>query len=328
MPWGTNPDGTPNIGGGIYNQFNGMNSPDSQGGSQNVDLGSAFGFSQYQTPEYDINQQSFVNPVGNQAPAWQSGMNNYYGVGNNQVQAPSMQAAQLGAASTAAGPDMGGFNNAQGGLGNLANTYAQMAAGNGPSLAAVQAKQQGAQNLQNALAAQGAVGGSSNPALAQYNIANQAQTIQNQTNQQAVQGRTQEELGALGAEGGIYGQMQQGALGAAGMQMNNNQFNAGQLNQFGLQQGQFNQQAAMNNLQSQLATGQLNAQQYNNYMQQLYGMNQQQFNAQQAYENLAVQQQLGVGQINNSAYQAAASKEGGFLGGLMGGGGSILGGFL
>jgi len=267
-------------------------------------VGSALGTNAYQAPQYTIGNGAYQNPNGDQSGNWNDSQNGLLASSNNA--APTAQNTQLGPASQSAGPNLGQYNQNYGNQQNLANQYGQMAAGNGPSLAAVQAKQQGAQNMSAALALQGsAQGGSSNPALAQYNVGNQFGQIQNQTNQNAVAGRTSEEMGAMQAQAGLYGQMQSGALGSAGMGLQNNQFNAGQLNQFGLQQGQMNQQTAMANLNSQQGQNQLNAQQQDLYNQNLQQQTLAQFQANQAQQQLSVQQQLGVGSINSQAQQAA-----------------------
>ena len=275
------------------------------------------------TGEYGVqapSQNLYNSPLGNQAGAWQNSQNQLQNMGNNA--APQAQNTQLGPAQTSAGPNLGQYNQTFAGQQALANQYGQMAAGNGPSLASVQAQQQGAQNLQGQLAAQGAASGmGGSPALASYNIANQAGQIQNQTNQNAVAGRTAEELGAMQAQGGLYNQMQGGALNAAGMGLQNNQFNAGQQNQFGLQQGQMNQQTSLANLQSQGSQNQLNASQIDLANQNLNGQIGNQYNAQLAN----AQNQVSLQGLQSGAYNNAATSRTGLITKVAGAAGSVMG---
>ena len=80
--------------------------------------GIANAFSQYQTPTYNINQQSFENPVGDQSQNWNTGMQNMLGATTGQ--ASSMNAAQLGAAQTYGGANIG--STAQAGTGQIGPT--------------------------------------------------------------------------------------------------------------------------------------------------------------------------------------------------------------
>jgi hypothetical protein len=173
-------------------------------------------------PYFALNQAAFQNPVGNQAPAWQQGMNNYLGqtFGANLYQgAPqaqnttlgalntNIQAAQLGNANTMQAAQLNGrqynqsYNQEQG----LASQYGAMAAGNGPSLAAQTAATQGQQNIQAQMSALASQRGAGNAGLSAYNQQNQAAQQNQATQQQAVTGRTQEELGAMAAQGNVLG---------------------------------------------------------------------------------------------------------------------------
>lgn len=230
------------------------------------------GFSQYVAPGYNINPNAFVNPAGNQGQAWQTGMQNMLGT-------------TTGAAPTAQGANLGQYNQTYGQLQNLAGTYGQMAAGQGPSLAAVTAQQQGdaAMKQQLALAQAGPAG---SPALAKYNMGNALGATQQNVAQNEVAGRTQEEMTAMAAQGGVLNSLQGNALQASQLGQQNNQFNA---------TAQANQNA-------------LNAQQYNQYLANLGAVNAQQLNANISQQQLGVQNQLGLSNIQNQAYNAAATR--------------------
>ena len=102
-----------------------------------------------------------------------------------------------------------------------------MAAGQGPSAATVAAQQQGQQNLQSAESMLGSARGAGNPAQAQL-AARTAQAVgANQVTQNAVTGRTNEEMAAMGAAGGLYGNVAGQGLQSAGLTQAGNQFNAG-----------------------------------------------------------------------------------------------------
>jgi hypothetical protein len=217
--------------------------------------------SQYQFNPYQINTQAYQNPVGNVAPAWQAAMGQYLG-------------ANTSAAPTVAQTNLSQVNPAYNGQMAVAEQYQNLANGRGPSMAAVQAQQQGQQNLQAALAAQGAARGG-NPATAAYNTQAQLGAINQQTAQNAVLGRTQEELGALQGAGSAYG-------AAAGTGLNSAQ----------LQQAQSLGQAGITQNQQQLNTGA-----WNNYLQQLYGQNSQQFAANQNLQQLQANQNLQYQQL-------------------------------
>lgn len=264
----------------------------------------ALGTGQYQVPQYNIDQSKFASPYGDQGQQWNTGQNDMLGRSNQG--APQLGNASTYGAATSQGPNLGQYNQAYGAQSGLANQYAQMAAGHGPSMANVQAQQQGQQNLQAQLAAAGASSGSSNPALAGYNVGQQAGQIQNQTNQNAVMGRTAEEMGALGAEGSLYGQQAGEAAGVAGMGMQNNQFNAAQQNQA----GQFNA-GAQNQFSMQNQGAQLQQNQMNNQMLGAYTGNEQgamNTGAQMGMQGqqLGVQNNQGYGQSQSGAYSSSA----------------------
>jgi hypothetical protein len=165
-----------------------------------------------------------------------------------------------------------------------------MAAGQGPSLANQQAQQQGASNLAGAESMLGSARGAGSPAAAQLGAQNALTQGQQQVAQNAVQGRTAEELGALSAQGQTLG-----ALGGLG------QTQTGQQNQIGLANQQAQQQAQLAQLQ---ALAQQNAQQQQGA---------------QAGQQLGVQQQLGLGQIGAVAYNNAANANRQLTGSLFSG---------
>ena len=249
------------------------------GGANSASQGGGPGFlgtGQYVTQNYAIDPNAFQNPLGSVAPQLGSAINAAPGAGGTVTAATSPYTGTAGA-----------------GLGALAGTYGQMAAGQGPSLANVQAQQQGATNLAGAESMLGSARGAGSPAAAQLAAQNALAQGQQQVAQNAVQGRTAEELGALSAQGSTLGAL--GGLGQA-------------------QQGQTNQVAQGNQQVQQAAQlAQLQA---------LIGQNQQQQQGAQAGQQLGVQQQLGLGQIGEVAYnnaaQANAKLSGSLLQGLAG----------
>jgi hypothetical protein len=260
------------------------------------------GTGMYQAPNYTIDQNATNNP-GYTPGQYNNQAANYLG---NTTGVGGIQQGQQ-AAAQAAGGNYGNFNTGiQGQLG-LANQYGQMAAGNGPSLATVQAQQQGAQNLAQANSMLGSARGSGNPAAAQLASQNAMTQGQQQVAQNAVAGRTQEELGAMNAQAGLYGNVAQQGLGQVGAQQQNAQFNANQQNQLG-QANQANNLAANTNFLG--STGNMAL------AQQQGGL---------AGQQLGVQQQLGLGQIGSGAYQSAAANNKSLAGGIIGGLGSIAG---
>jgi len=320
------------------------------------------GTGQFVAQPNTINQQAFQNPVGDQSQNWNSGMGNMLGAttgqaaqaGNTQLgAAQTYGGAQIGPTATYGGAQLNGgqYNQVYGQEQGLASQLGAQAQGLGPSVAQVTAQQQAGQNLQNQMAMLGSQRGSSNPALAQQAALNAGSSANQQAAQQAVLGRTQEELGAQQNLSALQGQMgsqatnfananaglaqqaglaNQGALNAnnlaqAGMYQQAGLSNQQDINQFGLQQGQMNQATTAANLQQQLAQGQLNAQQYNEYMNNLQGMNLAQYQGQMAGQQLATNQNLGINQINSGAYNNAASNRSSTTGGMLGALGSIMG---
>jgi hypothetical protein len=249
---------------------------------------SMLGTGMYQDNPYNINQQAFNNPAG--AFAGQLGMQlGQTGAGSFVANAGGPIQANTNAATTA------GINGQLG----LANTYGQMAAGNGPSLANVQAQQQGQQNLAAAQSMLGSARGAGDPAAAQLAARNALTQGQQQVAQNAVQGRTAEELGALSAQGGLYG-----SVAGQGLQA------SGQANQI-----------AQGNQATNLAanTTQLGAQQAADLAQQQGSI---------AGQQLGVQSQLGNSQIQSTAFNNAAQANTKLAGAALQGAGGLVGGFL
>ena len=254
------------------------------------------GTGMYTAPQYNINPAAFQSSAGNQGANWNNAMAGM--LGQTTGAAP-----QLGPTAQSYGPNAAQFGAAYGGLTGLAAQYGNMAAGNGPSLAATTAAQQANSNYAQQLGMLGMGGG--NPAMAKYQAGQALGQAQAANSQQAVMGRTQEEMSALGAQGNILGQQ-------AGMGLNTGQFNAGQLNQTNLAQGQL--QAGQNAL---------NANQYNQYVQNLGQVNSQNLQASIAQQQLGEQQQVSLDQINANAYNNAAKNNGSLFGSILGAAGSL-----
>jgi hypothetical protein len=245
------------------------------GANPNVAQQSSLG-GQYQAGVAPINAAAYNNPVGNQAPAWQTAMNSY--LANTTGAAPQAGIVSQGAVNT-------NLQQQQ----QLALLYQQQAAGNGPSLAQVTAQQQGGNAYANSLGLLAAGGG--NPALAGLNARNAGAAATNQVAQTAVQGRTAEEMNALGALGNTYGTIgQEGAT------------QAGQV----AQQGQFN-------VGAQQQQTSLNQAAYNNYIANLQAQNAQQFQAQQNEQQLTSNNYNAAQGIAAQAYQAQQANQWGAI---------------
>lgn len=219
---------------------------------------SILGTGTYTGAPIQIDQNAFNNPVGTQAGQQLSGeLGSYLGNTTGGVTAPT-------------GPEA-----------SLAAQYAQLAAGQGPSAATIAAQQAGAQNLAATESALGSARGAGNPAQAQQLARNAQAAGQQQVAQNVVQGKTQEELAALGAEGGLQTNIaNQGLQAAQGNQSNN---------------------LAANNA----------------YLQALSGINNQQQQGQIAGQQLAANTALGQQNIANNAYQAAAGNNQKLAGGVL-----------
>lgn len=280
----------PQLGGSTYS-----------GGGQSTDGGpSIFGTGMYQGAPIGINQNAFNNPVGVQAGQALSGqISNQLGATTQDVNA-----------AQAAGGNPADYQSGLAGEQALAARYGQMANGQGPSLATVAAQQQGASNLASAESLLGSARGAGNPAQAQMAARNAQATGGQQIAQNVVQGRTAEELGALGAQGGLYGNIAGQGLQEQGLGNQLGEFNAGQANQVG-----------MGNQANRLAANQ-------SYSGLLSGINGQQQQGQIAGQQLAAQTQLGQQQLQEQAYEAAAAANAKLAGSVMQAAGGVASMFL
>ena len=306
----------------------------------------------------NISYSDFMNPAGNQAGNYNAAMGNMLGATTGA--APTMTPTQLGAAQSYGGAtigptalsgnvglgptatyggaqmDSGQYNQTFGQEQGLANRLGLQAQGQGPSVAQTVAQQQAGQNLQNQMAMLGSQRGSSNPALAQMSASQAGANAQQQAAQQAVLGRTQEELGAQASQGNLLGSMNNQATNFAGNQaqlaqqaglanaatinsqnlagaqigLQNQQFNANTLNAQQLAQAQLMQQAGLSNQsaynQFQLQQGQMGEQAGLANLQSMQGQNQ--LNAQQYNQYLAsLQAQNAQQQQGQMAYEQLAS---------------------
>ena len=248
------------------------------GGQQSPGL---FGNGTYQVNPYQINNAAFTNPAGTGASEYNTAMNN-----------------MLGATTSATAPSIGPASTSQG-AGNIgqlgvANQEMNIANGNIPSLAAITAAQQGQQAQQANLSAMGSARGNANPALSNYILSNQNANVQNQVAQNAVAGKTAEQMQALSNASQSYSGVTQ-----------NQQFNAQQIQQNAIQQAQLEAQQRG-----------LNAQQYNDYISTRAQQLAQTMQASQAGQSLNANYNLG---LNNTAAQAFESSAGHQIGGqLMG----------
>jgi hypothetical protein len=248
----------------------------SGGGPGNTlhDVGGVLGVNdtpgQYQNA-YQVNQGAFQNPAGSVAPQLGAALQSAPG----QIQSASSPYV------TGAGA----------GLGGLGQQYAAMAAGQGPSLATVQAQQQGAGNLMQAESMLGSARGAGSPGAAQLAAQRALTGGQQQVAQNAVQGRTAEEMQALGGMGSTYG-----ALGGLGTTVT----------------GQANDISGMN------------AQQHNAYLQALMQQNAQQQSGAMAGQQLGAGNALGYSQLQSGNYQQQQGRKSQLVGGLLQGGGGML----
>lgn len=266
------------------------------GSTQDSDL---LGNGQFQVAPIQVDSNQFNNAVGAQS-GQQLGaeFNNYLGNTTQPV-----------VATQAAGGPQGNYNTGTAGQLGLAQQYQTMAAGGGPSLATQTAQQQGQANIAATESMLGSARGSGDPAAAQLAARNAQTAGAQQVAQNAVMGRTNEELGAMNSAAGLYGNVAGQGLTSQQLGQQNNQFNAGQVNQIA-QGNQSNTLAANTNYMS--ALGQQNVAQQQGQIQG------QQLNA---------QTQLGQQQLQEQAYQqAAANKQktaGGAMQGIMGLAGTV-----
>lgn len=243
---------------------------------------SFLGTGQYTAAPININGDAFNNPLaGTAVPAGNAEIQNYLGNTSAPVTAASSPAYGSGVA----------------GQQQLAGQYQAMAAGQGPSLATVAAQQQGAANLAGAESLLGSARGAGNPAAAQLAARNaQAQGAQ-QVAGNVVAGRTQEELGALGAAGGLYGN-----IASQGLQQQSLQNQVAQGNQQNALNANTNYLGALTGVAGQQQTGQVQGQQ----LAANTALGQQQV-ASNAYNNAAQNNNKAFGQVLGAATNAAGS---------------------
>jgi hypothetical protein len=239
------------------------------GGGPNI-----LGGGMYQGAPINISGDAFNNPLaGTAVPAANAEIQNYLGNTTAPVSAATSGAYTGGVAGENA----------------LASQYAALAAGQGPSAATVAAQQQGAANLAASESMLGSARGAGSPAAAQLAARTaQAQGAQ-QVAQNVVAGRTQEELGALGGLGSVYGAL------------------AGQ----GLQAQQQQNAIAQGNQANSLAAN-------TNYLGQVAGIAGQQQQGQISGQNLYANTALGQQQVAANAYQQAAARNNQIFGQALG----------
>ena len=230
------PPGSP----GFYGQGTGTTSSGGGTGGVNSASGSPngpsiIGTGMYQSPTTGINPNDFNNP-NYQAGAYQQQAARYLGATTQPVNT-----------AQAVGGNYNNYNTGTAGQLGLAQQYQQMAAGNGPSLATVTAQQQGAANLAASESMLGSARGAGNPAQAQLAARNAQTQGAQQVAANAVTGRTNEELGAMNAAGGLYGNVAGQGLTQAQAQQQLGEYNAGQANQVAMG-NQANTLAANTNL--------------------------------------------------------------------------------
>lgn len=137
--------------------------------------------------------------------------------------------AGAGNVRQSAGPNLANDNQYRAGQMSLANSLSAQANGGGPNPAALQMHQGMAQNASNAMAL-AASGRSSNPGMSAYHAAQGIGAANQQAANAAGQLRLAQMLGAQQNLAGLYGQGRAADQAAAGMGMQNGQFNAGQYN--------------------------------------------------------------------------------------------------
>ena len=236
---------------------------------------------------------------------------------NNVEHMPQYQMGpvDIGAAAQSAGMDpaqQAEFRKRQLALGDALMAQSM---GQGPSVAGSQLQQSTDMNLQAALAQAASSRGGSLGA-AQYQLGNARANIQQQAAQQLAQTRIQEQMAARSQLGDVLNSGRGGDLSVAGMNQQNNQFNAGQTNQQSQVQGGLNQATGQANLNAnvqqeqfkqdmltKLTQGQISYQQYQDQM----AVNQNQFNAGLANQAYGIDQGVGVQQSAQSTQIAGAT---------------------
>ncbi len=236
----------------------------------------------------EVSHKAYTNPVGDQSGNWQSGMKNMLGATTGA--APQAGNVEVGPTSTYGGAKMaaGQYNQSYDQEQQLANQLGAMSRGYGPSMAQVQAQQSQQQGLANQMAMLGGQRGAGGGGMAAYQAQQMGAQGMQQAAQQAVAGRTQEEMAAMQAQGQLLGGMNTQAQQFAGNQAQLTQqaqlASMGAINAQNQFQAGLYQQTNQGNQQAQLAQESLNAQQYNNYMSMLQQQNMAQYQGQMSEE--------------------------------------------
>lgn len=219
-------------------------------------------------------------------------------------QSAQAKAAQLGSMQNANTTREDQFRGQQMGLADVLTRRAQGMGG--PSLAEQQMRAGNDANMKAALSmAAGARGGSS--PLAQKGVAQNLAGMNQQTNQQAMQMRAQEQMQAENSLGALLAQ-------GRGADQNTALANQQWQNQGTMQQGQFNQQTNLANLQAQMNQRQLNDARQQAAWENMFGVGQ----ANQRGQMQSDQINAGIAGANaaaNAAMQGGLLNTAGGLGG-------------
>lgn len=233
-------------------------------------------------------------------------------------QAQQMRAAQLGPYAQFGGAqiDSGPQSQFRQGQMDLYQMLHQQAMGQGPSLAQAQLQQASDANMRQAMAlsqSQQGVGG----AAMMRNVGNQRAQIGQQMAADSGLLRMQEQMAARNMMGQIAsqgrGQDLDMANAQAGLYQQAGLSNQNAANQFGLQQGAFNQQAGMSNQQAGLQQQQMNDQMVQMYLQTGVGLDQAQMMAKMKMEEMKGAQHLGLEQLRQDAYNTAGANRVGMV---------------
>jgi hypothetical protein len=180
---------------------------------------------------------------------------------------------------------------------SLANQLQQQAAGQGPSVAGQQLQQGLQQQLLQQRAQAASMGGDVNPFLAQRQLSDQGAQAQQATNAQMAMARTQEQMNAQGALGGLTGQMRGMDQNVAAMA----------------------QQSAVNNAQLYQQQQQINNQAAQYAMSGLTGLSAQQLQANMGYAGMQNQTDLANNQVNAGVAGQNAANANAYGAALVGG---------
>ena len=261
---------------------------------------------------------------------------NIYGVINNQINNRANQAApQLGSSTNYGGAQLGnqmmanaatlitaGDSQLANAQNSQINALAQIASGQGPSVATTQAAQQRDANIAASMSMLGSQRGSS-AALGIRGAQDAAATANQQAAASGALGRAQEATAAqqqlTGALSGARGQGQATSTTQAQLQQqallaNQSQFNAATQNQAGLTQqaglasAQNQNQFDLANQQAQLQQSQLNNQQYQAGESAYMAQNQQDMASNQAYQSMLEQEELQKYGLDKNPSGSSSSK--------------------